>query len=68
MRFEWHIHVKLDSIVQIPNKKSVTKGAAVARERPQGSFVTRRNTIARLNTYVFAREDYLHTDPYIPGT
>ena len=33
---------------------AVTEGAAVARERPQGSSGTQRNTIDGLNVNVFA--------------
>jgi hypothetical protein len=37
----------------------VKKEAAAARERPQGSFGTQRNTIDGVNVYVFAVVDYL---------
>jgi hypothetical protein len=40
--------------------------AAVAGRRPQGCFGTQRNTIDGFNVYVFAEEDYLRPDPYIP--
>ena len=36
-------------------QKDVTEGAAVARERPQGSSGTQRNTIDGVNVYVFAK-------------
>jgi len=35
------------------------KEAAVARERPQGSFGTQRNSIDGFNIYEFAKEEYL---------
>jgi hypothetical protein len=49
------------------HQKDVMKGAAVPRERPQGSFSTQRNTKDRVNVNVFAKGGLSTTELYIPG-